>query len=73
MGYSYSNFQIKNVDSQGNDLIPAQNLTIIPFPSPTVILNACIGNRIILSFNLDAFGGDTFINKKIRVNILRWY
>ena len=69
MGYSYSNFQIKNVDSQGNDLIPAQNLTIIPFPSPTVILNACIGNRIILSFNLDAFGGDTFINKKIRVNI----
>ena len=68
MGYTYANFQIRNVDSLGNNLLTPKPLTIAPF-TPTIVQNASIGNRLILSFNLNRFAGDNFNNKKIRVNI----
>jgi hypothetical protein len=68
MGYSYANFQIRNVDALGNDMLPPKPLAIVPF-TPTIVNNSAIGNRLILSFNLNRFGGDNFSNKKIRVNI----
>lgn len=68
MGYTYANFQIRNVDSAGNDLLAPKPLAIVPFP-PTIVQNSAIGNRLILSFNLNRTGGDNFTNKKIRVNI----
>ena len=68
MGYSYANFQIRNVDALGNDMLNPKPLAIVPF-TPTIVNNSAIGNRLILSFNLNRFGGDNFNNKKIRVNI----
>jgi len=68
MGYSYANFQIRNVDALGNDMLNPKPLAILPF-TPTIVNNSAIGNRLILSFNLNRFGGDNFNNKKIRVNI----
>lgn len=68
MGYSYANFQIRNVDALGNDMLTPKPLAIVPF-TPTIVNNSAIGNRLILSFNLNRFGGDNFNNKKIRVNI----
>ena len=71
MGYIYGNFNLRNIDASGTDLLPATALTILPFP-PTIVRNTAIGNRIIISFNLTAFGGDNFNNKKVRVNLKAW-
>lgn len=71
MGYTFGNFELRNIDATGNDLLPATNLTILPFP-PTIVRNTAIGNRIIISFEISAFGGDNFTNKSIRVNFGSW-
>jgi hypothetical protein len=67
MGYTYGNFQLRNIDAGGNDLLNPTNLTVLPF-TPTIVRNTAIGNIVLISFNIDAFGGDKFNSKQIRVN-----
>lgn len=67
MPYEFKDIVIKNIDKNGNDLLPL--LSFDPFTTPASIDQMAIGNRIRLIIRVDATGADTFSGRTLTVNL----
>lgn len=67
MPYEFLDIEIKNIDKNGNDLLPP--ISFDPFTTPASIEQMAIGNRIRLILRFQATGADTFANRYLNVNL----
>ena len=67
MPYEFKDIVIKNIDKNGNNLLPP--LSFNPFTTPASIDQMAIGNRLRLIIRVDATGVDTFSGRTLTVNL----
>lgn len=67
MPYEFKDIVIKNIDKNGNDLLPP--LSFDPFTTPALIDQMAIGNRLRLIIRVDATGADTFSGQSLTINL----